>query len=149
MSIILGKTEYVVGFLFSPDNKRVVLLKKRPTAGWQANMLNGVGGRIEVGESRDNAMIREFLEETGVGIQNWEWYARLTGNKYVVHVYRAFDNSIDKCETTTDEDVAWYWVSGVSDLYVVPNLRYLVPLALSTVGGLVLPVDFTFNNDLD
>jgi 8-oxo-dGTP diphosphatase len=56
---------YVNGFMFSPDHQRVALIHKRqPT--WQAGYLNGIGGKIELGETAAEAMVREFSEETGV-----------------------------------------------------------------------------------
>ena len=47
-------TEYVVGLLFSPDRNTVVLINKTKPD-WQAGKLNGVGGKIEEGESPLNA----------------------------------------------------------------------------------------------
>ena len=55
----------VVGFMFSVLKSSVVLIKKeRPK--WQEGKLNGVGGKVEKGESPFDAMKREFLEETGL-----------------------------------------------------------------------------------
>ena len=51
--------EYVVGFMFSEE-----ILKNKPD--WQAGRLNGVGGKVEPNEYPDQAMVREFEEETGV-----------------------------------------------------------------------------------
>lgn len=60
------KHRYVVGFLFSEDESRVLLvLKNRPA--WQEGKLNGVGGKIEAGETPLQAMEREFKEETYFG----------------------------------------------------------------------------------
>lgn len=54
---------FVLGFLFSEDGSRVLLVwKNRPA--WQNGKLNGVGGKIEPGETPLQAMKREFLEET-------------------------------------------------------------------------------------
>lgn len=67
---------YVLGFLFSEDGSRVLLIwKNRPA--WQAGKLNGIGGKIEDGEQPLDAMKREFVEETlfvGYGdLRNAEW----------------------------------------------------------------------------
>jgi 8-oxo-dGTP diphosphatase len=45
-----GPTQYVLGFLFDPSQKDVVLIKKLKPE-WQKGKLNGVGGKIEEGES--------------------------------------------------------------------------------------------------
>lgn len=57
--------EYVLGLALSSDRQKVLLIeKKRPVA--QAGTWNGVGGKIELGESPNQAMAREFEEETGL-----------------------------------------------------------------------------------
>jgi 8-oxo-dGTP diphosphatase len=54
---------YVVGFQFNNAGDRVALIKKgRPE--WQAGLWNGIGGGVERGESAEQAMEREFQEET-------------------------------------------------------------------------------------
>ena len=74
---------YVAGFLFSQDLTHVVLLEKQSPA-WQKGLFNGVGGKIEDGESPIQAMVRECEEETGVFISenNWTRYAHLTKPNY-------------------------------------------------------------------
>jgi 8-oxo-dGTP pyrophosphatase MutT (NUDIX family) len=58
------ETEYVVGFVFDPDESHLLLIwKNRPA--WQAGKLNGPGGKRENGETPLAAMEREFGEETG------------------------------------------------------------------------------------
>ena len=57
------KDRYVLGFVFSLDASRVLLIwKNRPE--WQKGKLNGIGGKIEEGELPIDAMKREFSEET-------------------------------------------------------------------------------------
>lgn len=63
------EVEYVLGFMFNEDESKVLLVhKNRPT--WQAGKLNGIGGKIEAGETPLQAMEREFMEETGF-ISKW------------------------------------------------------------------------------
>lgn len=57
--------KYVVGIAVDPDRTHgLFVLKNRPV--WQAGFLNGVGGKIEDGESPAEAMVREFYEETKI-----------------------------------------------------------------------------------
>ncbi|PIE78988.1 MAG: hypothetical protein CSA15_05000, partial [Candidatus Delongbacteria bacterium] len=56
---------YVNGFMYSEDEKKIVLIKKN-TPEWQRGLFNGIGGSIEAGESPEEAIVREFEEETGV-----------------------------------------------------------------------------------
>jgi 8-oxo-dGTP pyrophosphatase MutT (NUDIX family) len=60
-----GFREYVVGFCINGDRSEVLLIEKQKPA-WQRGKLNGVGGKIEPGESPIDAMIREFREETNL-----------------------------------------------------------------------------------
>lgn len=124
----------MVGFLFDTDAYRVVLIRKnRPE--WQAGKLNGVGGKVEQGESKEQAMTREFKEETGVLLEGWHRFASLTWEQGVVHFFRHFVPpwQVDACRTVTDENIELHPVHALLDpeqrLGVTPNLRWLVPLA--------------------
>jgi 8-oxo-dGTP diphosphatase len=59
-----GFKSYVLCFAFSPDLTRVALIQKQKPE-WQRGLLNGIGGKIEAGESALDAVRREFAEETG------------------------------------------------------------------------------------
>ena len=119
--------KYVVGFLFSPDKKSVVLIKKiRPT--FQAGLFNGVGGKIEIGETPIQAMTREFFEETGLTINNWEEYCILQGD-CIVNVFKAIDENYKLVKSQTDENVSIHNVCSIPLLKVMPNLKWLIPMA--------------------
>ena len=63
---------YVVGFVITTDSNCVLLVeKKRPE--WQSGRLNGVGGKIEQGESPQSCMFRECFEETNVAVKPTDW----------------------------------------------------------------------------
>jgi 8-oxo-dGTP diphosphatase len=73
-----ARQEFVVGFLFSRCEQRVVLIEKnRPE--WQAGLLNGPGGKIEPGETTLEAIRREFREEAGLDIPGWEHFCERRG----------------------------------------------------------------------
>lgn len=132
--------EYVVGFLFDRNHDYVVLIeKKRP--GWMAGLLNGVGGGVEPGESPEDAMRREFKEETGVEQFIWRRFCTLktyNGERHlrcVVHYLAAFASikHLRNCRTTTDERIGVYRVEIVDNLAmpVMHNLKWIIPMALS------------------
>lgn len=123
-------TDYTCGFAFSLDGTHVALIeKKRPL--WQHNMLNGIGGHVEPGETALNAQIREFAEETGGVAPHWCLFATLTNtvHKGKVAFYYAYMD-LGTLWQRTDEELV---VVPVDDLpsEVVDNLRYLIPLALA------------------
>jgi 8-oxo-dGTP diphosphatase len=71
--------KYVVGFLIS--GSLVSLIKKnRPE--WQKGKINGIGGKIEKGETPEQAMKREFYEEAGIRINKWKRFAVLNHKKH-------------------------------------------------------------------
>lgn len=126
--------KYVVGFMFTPDQKNVVLIhKQRPD--WQKDKLNGVGGKIEPDETPEAAMVREFYEETGVAFSDWQKFATLrasaendpTGIQSEIHFFRATSALANHIETMTDELV--YLVPVNTIMPKVPNLAYLLPMA--------------------
>ena len=132
---MVGKTKEmrraVCGFLFSPSYDHVVLIhKKRPD--WQAGKLNGVGGKVEEGEFALDAMRREFQEETGVRIEDWDAFLVLDdqANRFEVTYYRAVCSDLSQCKTTTDEEVEVFQVGAIFTLPVIHNLTWIIPMAL-------------------
>lgn len=122
--------EAVVGFMFDPTRQYVGIIHKlRPK--FHAGLLNGIGGKLEPGETPLQSMIREFREETGVQHDEWGHYTTiLDSHRWKVHYFRTFSDNLFKISTQTDEEVR---VMDLNLLYrypVTPNLRWLVPLAL-------------------
>ncbi len=94
---------YVVGFRFSPDLRRVVLIRKnRPD--WQKGLLNGVGGRIEADETPERAMAREFAEEAGEATapRDWTLFATLSSPDAQLHFLSSLGDP-DQAATATDD----------------------------------------------
>ena len=55
-----------LGFIFDATLEQVLLVhKNRPT--WQAGRINGVGGKVEDGETPEVALIRE-LQALAIGL---------------------------------------------------------------------------------
>jgi 8-oxo-dGTP diphosphatase len=125
---------YVCGFLFSPDRSRVLLIRKRRPA-WQAGKLNGLGGKIEPGESPLDAMRREFREEAAAEVPDWQEVIILngpddagSGRGWAGHFFRAFGD-LDGARALTDEELEVHRTSPLPpDL--IPNLRWMIPLML-------------------
>ena len=60
----------VCGFMFCGQS---VLLVRKLKPAWQRDLYNGVGGKVEDGETPIAGMVREFLEETGVQTLPGDW----------------------------------------------------------------------------
>jgi 8-oxo-dGTP diphosphatase len=134
-NVTKSKQQYVCGFLFSKDKEQVLLMQKnRPE--WQKDRLNGVGGKIEHGESEYEAMVRECQEECGLEVNNWNKFFELEGPDFVVHFFRAFAD-IYEAKSLTDEKIGVYPSQMGWGYKLLPNLRWLIPMALdnNTTGG--------------
>lgn len=123
---------YVVGFLFSSDLKRVALVKKnRPE--WQAGLLNGIGGKVEEGESPLEAMIREFHEEAGLFITQWKHFLKMSdGALFKIDMF-ATAGDVDAVSTKTDELIGIYEVADSIKLSTVENIPWLIFLAVDVL----------------
>jgi len=120
--------KYVVGFLFSKDIKNVLLIEKTKPD-WQKGSLNGVGGKVEEGETPLDAMIREFQEEAALKITEWNHCVVITGDGFVVDFYRAFSDDIYQATSLTEEQIQ------VCDTFSLPNnviynLKWIIPFCL-------------------
>jgi 8-oxo-dGTP diphosphatase len=126
--------QYACGFLFSVDGSRVVLIRKNRPA-WQAGKLNGVGGKLELGETPSQAMRREFREEAGLDVESWEQVLTITGEPTAFdpsgwqgHFFRAFGD-VDTVRTLMDEPLEVHPTLPVP-AGTIPNLMWMIPLML-------------------
>jgi 8-oxo-dGTP diphosphatase len=120
----------VCGFCFDPTERWVALIRKtRPD--WQVGFLNGIGGKLEYGEIPTDAMVREFREEAGALVSEWDLFCvhHDRANDFEVYYFRA-KGDLSQCKTTTDEEICVVRVEDVPTLKVVPNLQWLIPMAL-------------------
>ena len=140
----------VVGLCFDNDGKRVALIKKTKPD-WMRGKLNGIGGKVEPWEKVDDAMAREFEEETGVHtIPPW-WQRFAYGvNEYGgVYYYRLFNSQLlEGVRTTTEEEVGIYPVNILSQSdALLKSLTWQIPLALD-IGSFERTVTF-IDTELD
>lgn len=126
--------EYVCGFLFDKQVQQVVLIWKEKPA-WQKGKLNGVGGKIEPGETPFQAMVREFKEETGLQVDNWKPLADVNGEDWRVHFFFAQDdkNQFEYAKTMETEEVGKIEVDRLGEFECIPNLYWLVPMAVARI----------------
>lgn len=132
-------TRYVLGFVFDDTGDNVVLIRKTKPA-WQAGKFNGVGGKIEEGEGKKTAMVREFHEEAGVMTlpDNWTQFAVMGGPKGVkeeggweVICFYTFNSFIvRKTESKTEEEVHSFPVFiASSEIPTISNVPWLIAAA--------------------
>lgn len=130
--------KYVVGFLFDSKMRGVVLIQKTKPD-WQKGKLNGVGGKVEEGETFLDAMVREFREEAGMEITDWEPFCRLTFPAGEVQFFYTTRHITEiEIESKTEEEVSLYSVDELMHWHspdVIPNVRWLLQMARSFSYG--------------
>jgi 8-oxo-dGTP diphosphatase len=126
---------YVAGFAFTPDARQVALVRKARPA-WQAGRLNGIGGKLEPGETPLAAMVREFREETGVvtAPSDWREAVVLRFDGGCVHFFTARLSGLSGVRAITDEAIEVHPSLPVP-VDALPNLTWLIPLCLDNLAG--------------
>lgn len=112
---------YTVSFLFSPDLKEVLLIRKNRTS--FAGKYNGVGGKIEPSyKSNEDSALREIKKETGISeLRQFSWLGSLclpwdcasNNSKATIHFFSGIIYEGDTARQTTDEVLKWFSVQDV------------------------------------
>ncbi len=105
--------KYVVGLIF--DNKNRVLLIKKLRPEEHKGKYNGVGGKVEKGETFIEAMIREAKEECGLEILDWTLYNQISFDDVQLKYYHTIidGTEIEKFKSLTDEKVQLFDINNL------------------------------------
>jgi 8-oxo-dGTP diphosphatase len=138
---------FTLAFLTNED--QILMLKRNnpPNKGkW-----NGVGGRIETGESPYQSVLREIEEETGLvldrltfgGIMTWEGFEIKSGGLYI------FSANVDEKYVIANGEGILNWQSrafAFNHPEVVDNIHYFLPPVLA--GSNPLHYHFVYENGI-
>ena len=120
--------------LLKKDNKILLALKKR---GFGEGKYNGVGGKIENGETVEQAMIRETEEEIKVTPKKYEKVAVIEfdefykGNKENVVFHLYLINEWDGEPSETEEmKPSWFEIDKMPYDKMFPDDKYWMPYIL-------------------
>lgn len=116
--------------LLHTDTQVLLGMKKR---GFGAGRWNGFGGKVEKGETIENAVRREFLEEAGIEIHTLEKVGLMDfefqGNAEIleVHIFRAREYN---GEPTESEEMLprWFSLEEIPFSEMWPDDQHWMPL---------------------
>lgn len=133
--------EYTICFIVQQDK---VLLLNREKPSWMGSW-NGVGGSLEDGETPEDCVLREVMEETAIkledvkfkGVVTWTVNGKPSGGMY------AFISEIDESfeydtPRRVDEGILdWKrvdWILHPKNTGIAHNLPYFLPIMLNDKG---------------
>ena len=126
-------TKYVLGFAFSEDLSKVLLIRKDHPE-WQKGKLNGVGGKINSKEFEHHieAMVREFKEEVGIDSSKYDWHhlVDMSGPGWECRVYWSYTLDIEQARQLEAEEPVIKYVCDLMEEVCIENVPWLVHLAL-------------------
>lgn len=130
------------------DDQILLAMKKR---GFGAGKWNGVGGKIEAGESIENALVRECQEEIGVTPKSWKPVAELdfvqdsTTDPWHMYVHAYISDSWEG-EPAESEEMApkWFDVAAIPYSDMWDDDQYWLPKVLA---GELVKGEFIFDEN--
>jgi len=146
--------EYVLGFAFDAEDEKVVLiLKQKPD--WQKGRFNGIGGKIEPGETPHEAMAREFTEETGKKSSPAEWMKfgvmkedidsdKSSDDSALIYVFTTILFDTKECKTVTEEEVKRFHADYLPT-NKIDNLLWLIPAAMYHILNTNFKIEATYS----
>lgn len=100
----------VAAIIVRPDGR--ILVTKRPATGSAANKWEFPGGKVEIGESPQQALIREIHEELGITISNPRFFGEFPtpfNNKLICLRCYVVEHSCDAIELRSHQAMDWYY----------------------------------------
>ncbi|MDA3969938.1 MAG: 8-oxo-dGTP diphosphatase [Desulfobulbaceae bacterium] len=125
-----------LGFILSPDQEQVLLIHRQGRKNdHHVGKFNGLGGKMEPGESVSQCMEREIHEEAGIrctamslrGTINWtdfgpqgeDWL----GFIFLVHTFSGTPNRVN-----AEGKLEWHTIKELGGLPMWPGDRHFLPL---------------------
>lgn len=122
------------------SNETLLILKDRPQ--WQAGRLNLPGGKVETGETPEQAARRELAEETGYECATEpRIVGKIVDRSCIVWILKivVFSDNEPQARSEETEIPQWInWDKACKDTRLLPNLRLIVPLCMTGVDDFII-----------
>lgn len=122
---------YTTGIGYCDGHVLLILKNRGPDS--VRGRLNGIGGKLESGETYEACQRREYREETGLDVEEsrWKHTVTLMGRGWQVRFFIAelSTEEIQLARTMEDEPVGLFDILDLPDLNTVPNLAWIIPMS--------------------
>lgn len=123
-------TEYTLGLVFTHTFRELLLITRGEHA-FHTNKSNGLGGKIIIGESPVECIVREVKEESGIETKEsqWKFMGVINGITWKVWV---FSTSVEKkvdFPTISEGTLRWHPSDALPENRVT-NLTWIIPFVL-------------------
>jgi len=125
---------FVVAVALKDDEGRI-LVQQRPPGKAMAGLWEFPGGKVDVGETPEQALCREVTEELGLDIGNVPMHpinfaSESVGNRHMIMLLYLVDRWTGEPEAMEGQPLAWHHVEELYDLPMPPaDYPMLGPLA--------------------
>ena len=136
---------YTLGFIFTSSLEEVLLIHKLKPE-WQKGRINGIGGKVEVGERALACIVREVKEEAALQSQEHEWIhmGKLSAADWITDVFvMKYMGDKNDAKSVEAEKIEWFALNNLPE-NIIGNLSWLIPLAIDKIISKT-PGDFIAN----
>ncbi|MDQ7842772.1 MAG: 8-oxo-dGTP diphosphatase [Armatimonadota bacterium] len=137
---------------FLHRGRQVLLLHRRRSP--NAGMWNGIGGKIEPGETPFAACVREVREETGLTIPSPDLRGLLvvtvqaTGDVWIIYVFTA-PAPDGPLAPSPEGDLRWVDAEQIASLHTPADLPVILPRILNEDGITVVRIHYATDDAVE
>jgi 8-oxo-dGTP diphosphatase len=130
--LIIDQVKETTLCLIVKDDKVLMMLRNKKKQDVHLNKYNGLGGRVESGESKLDCVLREVYEEAGIILTNFHYVGKVTFKNFgykigkeIMYSYVAYDylNEIGDCD---EGELVWIHKDQVLDLPLWEGDQYFL-----------------------
>ena len=144
----MNRISETVLIYLNKDNKYLMLLRNKKKNDYNKDKYIGIGGHIELNETKEEALIRETKEETNLHLLSYDYrgivYFNMDGYKETMHIYTSnkFKGNIKECN-----EGSLYWIEKekIFDLELWEGDRIFLDILLNSQDYFELELNYSNN----